>query len=1185
MKSIASEVTSRVRSGLVRTVRSRVGVFTAIVLMALIAAFIPGPAVADSAPPNPADPTTPATVSADALPTAQINGVVWTQVVVGDTVYAGGSFTAARPAGAVAGASEVPRSNAVAYSITTGNLTNWAPQVNGQVRTVAVSPDKTRLYIGGSFTTVNGLPRKRIAAFDVATGNLVATFAPPVNYDVYAIAATNSTVYAGGDFQDVGTKDRGYLAAFQASNGALLDWAPRAAGGKVWSIVLNPDGSKLAVAGQFTSLNGSSNPGYGLGMLDTTTGASLPMAVNSVVRNGAADAGVTSLASDGTNIYGGGYTFGSGGTLEGTFAASWNGGQTVFINDCHGDTYSIFPRGGALYAAGHPHYCGNIGGFPQTTPDWTFYRGIAFGKQPTGTVMHDPYGYHDFAGQPNSSLLTWFPSINAGTYTGQVQGPWSVSGNDDYVVMAGEFTKVNNKAQQGLVRFPRAELSPNAHGPTLFNATYPLNLSSTQEGTVRINWQTNTDIDSRSLTYRVYRDAQQKSGLVYETTASADAWSPYTMGFTDSGLAAGATHRYRVAVTDPFGNIANSPWTSITVASTGTDSRYRQNTYKRQPVDYWRMGEPTGSVAADAVGVSPLTLGAGVSKGAAGAIAGDPNTAFTFNGASTGIGYTGRLISPPNVFSLETWFKTNSLTGGKLIGFGNKQTANSSNYDRQVYLDNAGHLIFGVYNVSAQVVTSPGAYRDNKWHHVVASLSPDGMKLYVDGALVGQKATVTYGQGGYWGYWRVGGDALSGWPSQPSSNFFKGSLDEAAIYHRALSPTEVTAAHAAGTSGATPNVPPEAAFTADTEDLSVSVDGSGSSDSDGEVSSYAWDFGDGSTGTGKTASHTYAAAGTYQVRLTITDDQAGTDTAVDSVTVTAPNVPPKAAFTTATDGLSVSVDGSASTDPDGELTSYAWDFGDGGSGTGATASHSFAAAGTYQIALTVTDDRGATDKTTKSVTVAPATLARDDFSRTVSGGWGSADIGGGWTRSGTATNFNVADGVGTIRMGSAGAGPSIALNGVSSADTEVRVSVGMDKTATGGGTFATIRPRITGSGDSYDSDVRWVAGGTVAVTLSKTVGSVETALQTKTVTGLTVAAGDRLNIRVQATGTSPTTLRTKVWKVGSAEPTEWVASVIDSSASLQGAGAVGLATYLSGSATNAPVVAAFDNLWAGRPAP
>jgi hypothetical protein len=123
------------------------------------------------------------------------------------------------------------------------------------------------------------------------------------------------------------------------------------------------------------------------------------------------------------------------------------------------------------------------------------------------------------------------------------------------------------------------------------------------------------------------------------------------------------------------------------------------------------------------------------------------------------------------------------------------------------------------------------------------------------------------------------------------------------------------------------------------------------------------------------------------------------------------------------------------------------------------------------------------------------------------------------------------------------------------------------------------------NGDLYDVDVRWVAGGGVTLALERTVGTVETSLQTKTVPGLTVAAGDRLNVRMQTTGTSPTTLRAKVWKVGAVEPTDWTTSITDSSASLQGPGAVGLAAYLSGSATNAPVVASFDDFSAGRPTP
>ncbi len=70
-----------------------------------------------------------------------------------------------------------------------------------------------------------------------------------------------------------------------------------------------------------------------------------------------------------------------------------------------------------------------------------------------------------------------------------------------------------------------------------------------------------------------------------------------------------------------------------------------------------------------------------------------------------------------------------------------------------------------------------------------------------------------------------------------------------------------------------PNVAPTAAFSAVPTDLTVAVDGGGSADVDGQVVSYAWDFGDGSTGSGVTASHTYAVAGTYPVVLTVTDDR------------------------------------------------------------------------------------------------------------------------------------------------------------------------------------------------------------------------------------------------------------------------------------------------------------------------
>lgn len=1247
----------------------------AIVLAVAGLSMAPRSASADTAPQNPNDPTSPVTVSNDALPAPQINGVVWRTVMVNNTVYAGGSFSNARPAGSAAGQNTVARGNILAFDVTTGVMTSFAPSFNGQIRALAVSPDKTRLYVGGEFTTVNGSTRRRIAAFNTANGALISTFAPPVNYDVDAIVATNTTVYAGGSFLGVGSANRQYLAAFNASNGALLDWAPQATGGTVNALTMNPQGTKIAVGGSFTALNGSSNPGYGLGMVDAVTGASLPMAVNSVVRNGTVDGAITSLTTDGTYIYGGGYTFGkSGGTWEGTFSASWEGGAINYLNDCHGDTYDAMAIGAVVYSAGHAHYCENLDGIRQgagSVGSYPYYRGIATTRAATRTLTWEPDQgrYFSFQGQPAPTQLGWYPNFNAGTYTGQSQGPWAITGNSDYLVMGGEFTRINGVAQQGLVRFAVSSKAPNDSGPQYFNTTYPLNVSSTEAGKVRVNWGINRDNDNEYLTYRVYRDTQNAAGLVHTRNAFARHWNPFTMGVTDShsSLTPGSTHQYRVQVSDPFGNVANSPWTTVTVAPSGArDSDYVKAVYDSQPTSYWRLGEAGGvTSAADRVGFDPLTAQAGVTRGAAGAISGDSDTASTFSGATGGSAAGATAGNPPDVFSIETWFKTTSTAGGRLVGWSRSNTTSTSTKrDRQLYMDNGGRLHFGVKpDANRQVVSSTSSYNDGAWHHAVATLSESGMKLYVDGAQVASRADVTVGEHLSIGYWRLGGDSLASWPNVPTSGYFAGSLDEVAIYKHELSAVEVATHHAAATGAATPNVKPIAQFTSQVSGLSstfsssgssdpdgtiasyawtfgdggtstaanptrtyaaagtygvtltvtdddgattsltkqvsvsappvasfttgvtgtqLSVDGSGSTDDQG-VTSYAWTFGDGGTATGATASHTYAAGGTYDVKLTVTDATGNTATRTQQVSIVAANAAPDAAFTVTANGLTVNANGNASSDPDGTIASWAWNFGDGGTATGATASRTYAAAGTYTVTLEVTDDDGAKDTATQQVTVSPAAAAyaQDSFTRSVTGGWGTADLGGAWTGSGTASNFNVAGGAGTIRMGSAGAGPSRALTGVSSSNTEMRATIGVDKAATGGGIYVTLRPRVVASGDRYYADTRFVAGGSVSLILGRNVGSTETVLQSITVPGLTVVPTDRLQVKVQAFGTSPTTFRAKVWKVGASEPAAWTATVTDSTAALQAVGSIGVGTYLSGSATNAPVIASFDDLWAG----
>ncbi|MDD0857163.1 PKD domain-containing protein [Arthrobacter alpinus] len=174
---------------------------------------------------------------------------------------------------------------------------------------------------------------------------------------------------------------------------------------------------------------------------------------------------------------------------------------------------------------------------------------------------------------------------------------------------------------------------------------------------------------------------------------------------------------------------------------------------------------------------------------------------------------------------------------------------------------------------------------------------------------------------------------------------------------------------------------PLASFTNSCTNLVCTFDGS-ASNSKGTVASYAWNFGDGTTGTGATPSHTYTANGSYTVTLTTTGTLGGTAAASTQVSVLAANKLPVAAFKPYCAALVCNFDGSLSTDPDGTLAAYAWDFGDSATSTSQNPAHTYSAPGTYTIILTVTDDRAGTNTKTASVVVPttnsyPATVKAD----------------------------------------------------------------------------------------------------------------------------------------------------------------------------------------------------------------
>ena len=457
------------------------------------------------------------------------------------------------------------------------------------------------------------------------------------------------------------------------------------------------------------------------------------------------------------------------------------------------------------------------------------------------------------------------------------------------------------------------------------------------------------------------------------------------------------------------------------------------------------------------------------------------------------------------------------------------------------------------------------------------------------------------------------------------------------------------------------NLPPAAAFTASCTGLTCSFDATASSDPDGSIVAYTWDFGDGTSGSGMTTSHTYAA-GTYTAELTVKDDKGATAGASKQVSpAAAPNQKPTAAFTPTPSGLTVGVDGSASSDPDGSVVAWAWTFGDGTSAAGATANHAYGSGGSYAVTLTVTDDKGATDSLTKSVTVAATTDRRDSelhrrlrrprlcprrvvlhrpgqlrggllvgvrrrqqrhrreavahlrggrqllrrphrdgrqgcdrldhpagerdgrdddgradaFGRILANGFGSADRGGA-SVSGTKMTWSVDAGFRRLVVPWAPPG--------SPAWPVWRPKHGVTHTfwtatACRRGAYLRTIVRGTAAGDYY-AQAKILATGAVQVSLSRSDAQI---VPSVTLPGLTYTAGTRLAIRVQATGSAPTTLRAKVWPATATEPAAWTVTTTDSTAGYQVAGSVGVSTYVSGSATAALAVRYDDLVATGLP--
>lgn len=512
------------------------------------------------------------------LPTVQIDGVAWGQLVVGDVVYVVGSFNSARPAGAPAGQQEVPRSNILAYDLTTGELIeDFAPTLNGAGRSLALSEDGKTLYVAGEFDRVNDEWHSRLAAFDISQGHgtLISSFQPVFSTTVKDIAVAGDTLYVGGYFTKVNKQQRTRLAALKASTGELLDWTASAEGpnAQVYAIEVSPDHSKVVIGGSFSSVNGSSRPGYGMALLDASTGEVLPMPVNDTVRTAGEKAAIFDIAVDDAGFYATAYSAVGRldeANLEGSFKADWNG-NLIWLEPCHGDTYGIAPTKEIVYTVGHAHSCETIYGFPnmpEVRKDGShplYVRAMAFTNSPDITIRQQGVadGYQDWStsGLKSPTIIGWYPDLEAGKVTKMSQAAYKVDVTDKYVLMVGEFIEADGKVQQGIVRYPR-----RASQPTLPPEGKAENLAAkaevTTSGSVKVSFTATWDRDDPTLTYSLYRD--NETTPVATEKISDTRWALKDHSLEDTTCSAG-DHTYRLVVSDPSGNTITAQLPSVTV--------------------------------------------------------------------------------------------------------------------------------------------------------------------------------------------------------------------------------------------------------------------------------------------------------------------------------------------------------------------------------------------------------------------------------------------------------------------------------------------------------------------------------------------------------------------------------------------------------------------------------------------
>ncbi|TDO50087.1 hypothetical protein EV643_105318 [Kribbella sp. VKM Ac-2527] len=326
---------------------------------------------------------------------------VTTVALSGGAVMVGGNFSMLNG---------YPRTNAAAIRGDGSVDPSWNPSPNNTVYAVAATADGTRVFLGGTFTSVGPSARTYIAAVDAVTGATDPNWTKAANNTVRALAVSGQVVYAGGSFTRAGGGDAIRIAALTVANGTPVPGFTAAApNNTVKALLTSPDGTKLYAVGGFNAVGASSRPGAA--QLDAATGALTSFAPS------AGGAGIAAaLTPDGSRFY-----FST--TSNRTYAydpAGATPNNPVHTIRTGGDVQAIGASATEIYVGGH---------FTNLPVEHLARMHAAAFSVSTGTAT------------------AWDPGPDG------IMGVWAISVTGSTVTIGGDFLKVGGKTQPGFARF------------------------------------------------------------------------------------------------------------------------------------------------------------------------------------------------------------------------------------------------------------------------------------------------------------------------------------------------------------------------------------------------------------------------------------------------------------------------------------------------------------------------------------------------------------------------------------------------------------------------------------------------------------------------------------------------------------------------------------------------------------